>query len=303
MLVNRSAVAEIFRNLTATFNKALAGPKASVWPKFAMRVPSGSAETLHQWVSSFPQMREWVGEKQLQQLRGYKYLVRNRDFEATIEVQRNDIEDDNLGIYAAQAMAAGDSARCLPDEIVMELVNNGFTQKCFDGKDFFSTQHPYAGKAKFSNKGTKALAISTLDEAKESYGAARTAMRLAKDDAGRPLNVNPTILLVPPALEDTANALVKVDRLEDGKPNIYRGTATVLCDARLTSATAWFLMDGNHSVKPFIYQERKAPKVVQLTGTDSDHVFLRNSYLFGAEARAAGAYGFPQFAYGSTGDA
>lgn len=303
MLVNRSAVAEVFRNLTATFNKALAGNKGSMWRKIAMRVPSGSAETLHQWVSRFPQMREWIGEKELQQLRAFKYAVQNKDFETTIEVQRNDIEDDNLGIYAAQAMAAGESAGCLPDDLVMGLVNDGFQEKCFDGKAFFSTQHPHAGKAAFSNKGTKALDISTLDKAKESYGAARTAMRLARDDAGRPLNVNPTILLTPPALEDTANALVTVDRLEDGKANIYKGTATVMCDARLTSATAWFLIDGGRSVKPFIYQERKAPKVVQLTGMDSDQVFLRKSYLFGAEARAAGAYGFPQFAYGSTGEA
>lgn len=303
MLVNRASVAEVFRNLTATFNKALAETQVSLWMKIAMRIPSGSAETVHQWVSRFPQMREWIGEKQLQQLAAFKYTVPNKDFEATIEVQRNDIEDDNLGIYAAQARAAGESARCLPDEIVADLVNRGFESECFDGKKFFSGVHPYAGKGEFSNKGTKALAIATLDDAKASYGAARTAMRKAKDDAGRPLNVSPNILLVPPALEDDANALMRTDRLEDGKPNIYKGTAEVVCDARLTSDTAWFLIDGSRAVKPFIFQERKKAKVVQSTGMDSDHVFLRKSYLFGCEARAAGGYGFPQFAYGSTGTA
>lgn len=303
MLVNRAAVAEVFRNLTATFNKALSEKAPSVWMKIAMRVPSGSAETVHQWLSRFPQMREWIGEKTLDALRAYKYTVPNRDWESTIEVFRNDLQDDNLGIYAAQARMAGESARCLPDEIVMDLVNDGFKAKCFDGKNFFADNHPYAGKGSFSNKGTKALDLSTLAKARESYGAARTAMRKAADDAGRPLNIRPTILLVPPALEDTARGLVTADRLEDGKPNIYKGSAEVACDARLTSDTAWFLVDGSRSIKPFIYQEREAPKVVQLTEMNSEQVFLRKSYLFGAEARAAGGYGFPQFAYGSTGTA
>lgn len=301
MLVNRNAIAQVFRNLTATFNKALADETKSVWMKIAMRVPSGSEETVHQWLSRFPQMREWVGEKVLSALRAYQYSIRNRRWETTIEVSRDHLADDNLGIYAAQARLAGESARRLPDEIVMDLVNDGFDNRCFDGKSFFATDHPYAGSEAFSNKGTKALNGSTIAKAKASYGAARTAMLKASDETGRPLGTKPTILLVPPALEDTARSLTSADRLEDGKANIYRGTAEVVCDARLTSDTAWFLIDGSRAVKPFIYQEREAPRVVQMTDMGSEMVFLRGVWLFGAEARAAGGYGFPQFAWGSTG--
>jgi phage major head subunit gpT-like protein len=124
--------------------------------------------------------------------------------------------------------------------------------------------------------------------AQASYGAARTAMRKFKDEEGRPLNVRPKILMVCPALEDTANALINTDRLEDGKPNPYKGTAEVLVNDYLTSDTAWFLLDTSKSVKPFIYQERKAPVFVSKTDMNSDDVFSRRQYLFGAEARAAG---------------
>ena len=84
-------------------------------------------------------------------------------------------------------------------------------------------------------------------------------MRSLKDEEGRPLDINPDVLLVPPALEDTAKALMTVDRLEDGKPNPYKGAAQAVVSGRLTTATAWFLLDTTRPVKPFLYQERKAP--------------------------------------------
>lgn len=299
MLVNMESIKAIFVNLKTTYNKAFdAAP--SVWQKIAMRVPSSGKENNYAWLANFPKMRKWVGEKVVKALEAFKYTIVNDDFEATVEVDRNDIEDDNLGIYAPQAEMAGFSAKQLPDEIVMELVNNGFTNLCYDGQYFFDTDHPVAG-ASVSNKGTAALSVATLAAAQASYGAARTALRKMKNDEGQPLNITPNVLLVPPALEDIANALMKNDRLEDGKPNPYKGTAEVVVDARLTSDTAWFLLDTTKPVKPFVYQERKAPVFVEQTDMSSDNVFMRKKYRFGAEARAAGGYGFWQLAYGSTG--
>jgi phage major head subunit gpT-like protein len=282
-----------------TFNRAFdAAP--SVWPKVAMLVPSGSGQNDYKWLSNFPRMRKWIGDKAVKSLEAFSYTIINDDWEATIEVDRNDIEDDNLGIYAPQAQMAGFSAKQLPDEIVMALVNGGFANTCYDGQSFFDTDHPTSG-ANVGNKGSAALSIATLAEAQASYGAARTAMKKFKDDEGRPLNITPNILLAPPSLEDTANALLTNERLEDGKPNPYKGTAELVVDARLTSDTAWFLLDTTKPVKPFIYQERKAPGFVEQTDMSSDNVFMRRKFRFGAEARAAGGYGFWQLAYGSTG--
>lgn len=65
--------------------------------------------------------------------------------------------------------------------------------------------------------------------------------------------------------------------------------------------TAWFLLDCNKPVKPFVYQERKKPVFVQQTNMDSDDVFNRGVYKFGAEARAAAGFGHWQLAYASDG--
>lgn len=299
MLVNKSSIQAAFVALKTLFNNAFAAAP-STWDKIAMKVPSSTGSNLYAWLSAFPKMRRWVGEKHVKNLQAYSYSVVNEDWEATVAVNRNHIEDDQLGIYQPQAQKAGFSAKQLPDEIVYELVNNGFVALCYDGQYFFDVDHPVAGGS-VSNLGTKALSAATLAAAQASYGAARTAMRRFKDEDGRPINISPTVLLVPPALEDTARALLTVDRLEDGKPNPYKGTAELVVESRLTSDTAWFLLDTSKPVRPFIYQERKAPVFVQQTDPEADDVFSRKEYKFGAEARAAGGYGFWQMAYGSTG--
>lgn len=297
MLVNKANLSTIFINLKTIFNNAFeAAP--SQWNATAMLVPSGSSQNDYNWLSSFPRMRKWIGEKAVKSLEAFKYSVVNDDWEATVEVDRNHIDDDQLGIYLPQAQMAGFSARQLPDEIVADLKNSAFTSLCYDGQLFYDTDHPVAG-ASVSNKLTVALSAATTAAAAASYGAARVAIMSFKDDEGRPLNLIPDVLEVPPALEATAKLLINSDKLTDDSPNPYKGTATVLVNPRLTSSTAWFLHVTNMPVKPFIYQERKAPVFVEQTDPQADDVYNRKKFKFGAEARAAGGYAFWQMSVGS----
>ena len=302
MLVNKSTLSLIFTNLKTNFNKALKSA-TPMWDQVAMKIPSTGSENSYAWFGNFPRLRKWVGEKVVKSLAAHKYTVVNDDYESTVGVRRNDIEDDNLGIYKLQAEAAGEAAKMWPDDIVFTCVNNAFTEKCYDGKPFFASNHPNGDKQTFSNSGTKKLDASSLAAAQASYGAARTALRKMKDEDGKPLAINPNLLLVPPALEDVANALVTAERLDDGKTNIYKGTCKVLVCPHLTSDTAWFLLDTTQVLRPFLFQERKAPVLVSQTDMSSDAVFDRAEYKFGAEARGAAGYGLPQLAYGSKGTA
>jgi phage major head subunit gpT-like protein len=305
MIINKANIAAIFISLNTVFNKAFAGAETT-WQKYAMLVPSTTSQEDYSWLSSFPKMRKWIGDKALRSLSAFKYTLLNEDFEATVEVDRNHIDDDQIGIYNPMAQEAGSSAKKWPDEICGEVMDGAFANKCYDGQYFCDTDHPVGdgegGVVSVSNKGTAALAITTLAAAMASYGAARTAMRKFKDDEGRPLGVKPNVLMVPPALEDTANLLQTTDRLEDGKPNPYKNTAEVVVNDQLTSDTAWFLLDTSRPVKPVIFQQRKKPVFVQQTNTDSDDVFNRKKYKFGAESRGNAGYGLWQLCYGSTGE-
>ena len=301
MLVNKANLTAVFITLKTTFNKAFESAP-SIWEKTTMKVPSGSSQNDYTWLSRFPKMIKWLGSKTVKVLKAFTYTVINDDYEATVEVDRNDIEDDNLGIYAPMAKEAGFSSKQLPDELDAELKNDAFTNLCYDGQYFYDTDHSVAG-ASVSNKGTAALSAATKTLVAASYGAARLAIMNFKDDEGRPLGLIPNILEVPPALEATAKLICNNQKLEDDKPNPYVGTAEVLVNPRLTSSTKWMLHVTNRPLKPFIYQERKSPAFVQQTNPDTEDVFMRKKFKFGAEARAAGGYGLWQLSYGSTGAA
>ena len=153
-----------------------------------MEVPSTGAGEDYAWLSRFPRMRKWIGDKVVRSIAAGKYYKANEDWEATIEVDRNDIDDDRLGLYNTQALQAGESAGELNDIIVDDLKNNAFTQTGFDGQYFYDTDHP-VGDALASNKITKALSAANLAAVDASYGALRTMIMGFKDEEGMPLRL------------------------------------------------------------------------------------------------------------------
>ena len=187
-----------------------------------------------------------------------------------------------------------------PHEIVFALLTKGFIEKAYDGLPFFSDKH-VIGEKTYSNMGKAPLSVASQDAAKASFGAARTNMKKLKDRHNRPLNITPDVLIVPPALEDVARTLMTAERLEDGKPNLYKGAAEVLVIQDLETDTEWYLLDTTKVLKPLIFQERESPDFVSQTNMDSDDVFMRAEYKYGVESRGAAAFGYWQMAYGSTG--
>ncbi|MCX7172601.1 MAG: Mu-like prophage major head subunit gpT family protein [Proteobacteria bacterium] len=306
MLVGKESLASVFTGLKTLFNNALKAQPGN-WQATTMEVPSSGAGEDYAWLERFPKMRKWVGDKFVKALKAGKYYKKNEDWETTISVKRNDIDDDRLGIYNTQAMSAGESAGELNDIISDDLKRNAFASECMDGQYFYDTDHPLENSdgvtSSVSNKGTAALVATNLAAAKASYGAAREAIMGFTDSEGMPLRLVPNLLEVPPGLEAVANILCTADKLQDNSPNPYKGTATVLVNPALTG-TAWMLhVTSKQSVKPFIVQMRKKPVFVQQISPENDGVFNLAEFKFGAEARATGVYGFWQLSYGSTGAA
>ncbi|CAH8721337.1 Mu-like prophage major head subunit gpT family protein [Paenibacillus melissococcoides] len=59
----------------------------------------------------------------------------------TVGVDRNDIEDDTIGLYNPIVQDMGQSAAAHPDELVFGLLLKGFKEKCYDKQPFFSDKH------------------------------------------------------------------------------------------------------------------------------------------------------------------
>lgn len=69
---------------------------------------------------------------------------------------------------------------------------------------------------------------SKADLTSASYGAARAAMMGMKGDQAKPLNIRPTLLVVPPSLEGKALEILNAERTSAGATNVYKGTAQLL---------------------------------------------------------------------------
>lgn len=123
------------------FKAAFVGAK-SRYKEIAMVANSTSSKSVYGWLGQMPQFRQWLGERHLQSIQNYGFAIENRDFEMTIEVSRNDIMDDNAGVYTPLFNEMGRAAALHPDELIFGLLPAGFTSPCYDGQNFFDTDHP-----------------------------------------------------------------------------------------------------------------------------------------------------------------
>lgn len=305
MQLTRENLQAIAAGLNMTFDKAFKETETQ-WQKLAMKVTSSGAQNTYAWLKKFPKMREWIGDKVVHKLESQGYAIPNKPYESTVEVLRDDIEDDNIGQYSNMVEQATWSGMQLPDELVADLLDNGHKNTCYDGKPFFSTQHPVEinGKAStISNLGTKKLSFASEEEAQASYGDAMLQMESLKDDNGKSLKVRATMLVVPTKLKHVAKKLLSAEKFADGSINIFKDTAELVVLPDLADDNAWYLLDQHMPVKPLIIQERKKLQFVRQTDINSPDVFSRGVYKFGIEARYGAGYSFWQLAYKSTGTA
>lgn len=105
-------------------------------------VPSSTGENEYGWLGKLPSMREWLGDRVINAATASDYTIKNRDFEQTIGVDRNDIEDDNIGIYSPLFTEMGRSTMAHKEELVFGQLKAGFDRPCYDGQNFFDTDHP-----------------------------------------------------------------------------------------------------------------------------------------------------------------
>ncbi len=120
---------------------------ASQYLQVATEIPSTSKSTTYGWLGKFPQFREWVGDRVINDMAASSYVITNKPFESTVGVDRDDIEDDNIGIYKPLMQEMGRAAVVFPDELVFPLLDGGIANECYDGQNFFDTDHPVYANA------------------------------------------------------------------------------------------------------------------------------------------------------------
>lgn len=140
-MLTQSQIDNLKTTLIARWNAGLALSKED-WKLIAKLVTSNGASNTYAWLTQFPVFREWVGSRLHKTVAERAYQVKNRKFEATIDVDVDDIDDDNMGQYGTLAEGAGQSSIDLKNDLVYQALAAGFASECYDGQYFFDTDHP-----------------------------------------------------------------------------------------------------------------------------------------------------------------
>lgn len=292
MIINSANLRTLYTAYSAAYQGAFAeAPR--LYERVATTVPSSTAKNEYGWLGSFPKVREWIGPRVIHGLGVHDYTIKNKRWELTIGVDRDDIDDDTYGLYTPRFQDLGRETATFPDELIWPLLKNGFTQTCYDGQYFFDTDHPVGGVdgvpvASVSNSGggagtpwflmdvsrplkplifqqRRAFEFRRMDAATDevvferneyrygvdgrcnvgygfwqmaygskqtlnaaNYSAARAAMMSFKSDSGKPLALQPRLLVVPPTLEAAGLEILNAERDAAGATNVWRNTAELL---------------------------------------------------------------------------
>lgn len=295
MPVAKTVTREILRSLNTAFKTIFNGVFTGaepMWNKIAEKVDSTTSIETYTWLGQIPGMKEWLDERRIKRLDLEAYVLRNRKFEDTIALSREAVEDDQVGNFKMAVRGLANAAAEHPDELVFEALATGHLNLCYDGQNFFDTDHPVrVGDAEVSVSNIQAGAgepwyllctvksikplvyqdrisaelvvhddpdtsdrvfmkdeylygtrsrgaagytywqmafRSTADLTAANFQAARQAMASLKGDQGRPLNIVPNLLVVPPSLETAADEIVNVQRTAAGAENPNYKKAEVL---------------------------------------------------------------------------
>lgn len=141
MIINQSNLRSLYIGFKAAFQNAFDGVQPD-FDQFTLTVPSTTAAEEYGWLGKTTAFREWIGDRVIQNLKVHDYTIKNKTFENTVGVPRENIEDDNLGIFTPLMAQLGQDSAEHPATMVYDLLKNGFSQKCYDGQNFFDTDHP-----------------------------------------------------------------------------------------------------------------------------------------------------------------
>jgi phage major head subunit gpT-like protein len=307
-VVTSDLLAALYTNYRSLWNDQFlaASQQDRLLNKIAMTVDSNTDTETYAWFGTVPKMREWIGERQLSSITPTNYSIRNKDWESTLEVDRNAIEDDKLGQIRPRISQMATEAMRSQEQLAVDVLEGGSAATiaglAYDGQFFFDTDHATPGAEYQTSQSNKLTGTGvTLANIQTDYATAVAAMRSFKDDRGRPMNLTPTDVVVPPALEGVFRQFLTSESLPSGSvaaaANPWRNNVTLNVNGYLTDATDWYLLCLNEPVKPLVFQMRRAPEFNALDNpSQNEAAFMRKRYMYGVDGRWNIGYGMWQMA-------
>lgn len=298
MLITRPNLDALRTQIDLRYQTAYDGTE-TFWQKLATQISSNARSNTYGWAAPNAELREWIGPRVALNLKEHDYTLVNKTFEGTIQVKREEIEDDNIGVF--QNMTIPNLAIAVkkhPDRLIKALLQS--SSLAYDGLSLFNASHltyaPVGATQTYSN--VNAASALTGD----GFDAAYAQMASIVGENGEALGITPNLLIVPPQLNREARVIMQSTTY--AVPGLTGASATIdnplkgLCDVLMVPELAnepnvWYMADTTKAVLPFVYQLRRAAELVSRVNIDDPKVFEEDMFTWGVSMRDAAGITLP----------
>lgn len=185
------------------------------------------------------------------------FTYKHETFSSGFQVEKEMVDDEQYNIINKMPKALGRTARVTLEELVATMLNTAFTPATtnFGGEALIANNHTLLGEPGVTT--SNSIGAVALTEANLELGMKLSAEQV--DERGLKIQVNPDVLIVPRALEFTAEKIVKSVQLpgtNNNDINPMQGKVRVLVLDYLTDSDNWFLMDSTMNPLNFFWRER-----------------------------------------------
>ena len=121
MEISAANLTALFTGFDVIFQRGFEEPP-SYYEQIASIVRSGSRQTTYPWLGRTTKFREWLGDRVVQALEAHTYTIANQNFEDTVGIDRNEIEDDTYGVYEPVIEQLGWDTKVHPDMLLFTTI-------------------------------------------------------------------------------------------------------------------------------------------------------------------------------------
>ena len=135
-LVRRTAKAAFFRELRMpTSEMAFANPMVTT------EMDSDQDQEEYSWLGQVPQLKRWIGLRDIKSLPTQSFTIPNLRFEATIGFENRLIKRDKLGQVVTRSRDLARRVLSHQERLMIDALLLGESTLCYDGQNFFDTDH------------------------------------------------------------------------------------------------------------------------------------------------------------------
>lgn len=296
------------RAIIGSFYERLGNTQPPAWvTDLSRRIESNQSSEDLKWLGMTPVMREWVGGRAAQGFRTNGINVANKVFEASVEIDIDDVRRDKTGQFMDRIDELPGRAQQHRARLLTDLIIAGESTNCYDGQWFFDTDHAEGDSGTqdndlvfdISDNVTGGTATAPL--ASTIQGAVLKAVQAImgfKDDKGEPMNegaMNFDVMVPVTFMGETIKALT-MPLVGGGDSNVLLSNQFSLrpvINPRLTWTTklAVFCKDG--ATRPLIEQVEQDP-IMDAIAEGSEMEIKERKHLYTVTRIGNVAYGMWQ---------